>query len=876
MTKQELTEELRRARSRIAELETERGTYERVEERLSLSEQRYRDMIDSMGDAIHVVDADLRIALFNSALGQFAQRLGLDTDVVGKRLPDAFPFLSKQVIDEYRGVFESGETLETEETTTIAGGSFVTWTWKIPVKDGDRVVSIVTVVRDITRRRQTEAELASSSSLLEATVDNTHVLLACMDADFNFIRVNARYAEADEHDPSFYPGKNHFDLFPDDENKDIFQRVLDTGETYTARAKPFEYAEHPERGTSYWDWSLSPIRDSGGAAIGLVLTLDDVSDRVGAADALRQSEARNSAIVAALPDMVFRQRRDGTILDFQIPQGGNLHEHFETLVGRNVSEIDLPPEMTDQNMACIEEAFGTGEAQLFEYRLEFPGGTHSYEARVSPCGDEEVLLIVRDVTERRRAEAALSESEERFRLAFAYAHAAMCLVSPEGVILQVNDGMCGIFGYSREELEGRRMRDISHPDDADISGDLAGRAVANEVTGGQYEKRYYRKDGRLIWAQVSSALVRDPEGNPLQFVSQLHDVTERKLAEDALKESEEKYRLLFETMLNGFAVYDVIYDDRGDPRDYRYAEVNPAYEEYVGAKPGALIGKSILEDFPETMEPGREAYANVASTGVPQRFERSPGHLGKYFTVVAFRPREGQVATLVSDITEHRRMEEELRRYAEAQSVLLREVNHRVKNNLTAIIGILRRDLRRAGAEGTSGYRQLLNELLGSIDGLSTVHSMLTASGWRPLLLSELCERVIRTTLEGISGGKAHSVDVTRSGILVGSDQSHNLAMALNELATNTMKYGSGDAEQMRVKVHIESDIRTVRIVYRDSGAGFPDRVLAETGGSRGTGIDLVRGVVEHSMQGTVTIENDGGAVTTMEFPACDDCQRTR
>ncbi len=131
-------------------------------------------------------------------------------------------------------------------------------------------------------------KLTETNLLLNSILDTTHMMVAYLDPRFNFIRVNRAYAKADEKDPSFFPGKNHFDLFPNEENKKIFQRVVDTGEPAYYYAKPFEYAEHPERGVSYWDWSLIPVKSPKGKVTDLVLTLVNATKRVQAEDELRK------------------------------------------------------------------------------------------------------------------------------------------------------------------------------------------------------------------------------------------------------------------------------------------------------------------------------------------------------------------------------------------------------------------------------------------------------------------------------------------------------------------------------------------------------------------------------------------------------------
>jgi len=125
--------------------------------------------------------------------------------------------------------------------------------------------------------RKRKALLQEKNELLEIIFSNMHFLVAYLNPDLEFIRVNRAYAEADGRSPDFFPGKNHFDLFPNEENEAIFQKVVDSGEPYTVSAKPFEYSQHPERGVTYWDWSLFPVKGPKGLVIGLILCLVDVT-----------------------------------------------------------------------------------------------------------------------------------------------------------------------------------------------------------------------------------------------------------------------------------------------------------------------------------------------------------------------------------------------------------------------------------------------------------------------------------------------------------------------------------------------------------------------------------------------------------------------
>ena len=131
--------------------------------------------------------------------------------------------------------------------------------------------------REIIERHAVEKKLRKTLDQLAVIFSTTHFNLVLLDRDFNFIRVNNAYAAACGHAPDFFSGKNHFALYPHSENQAIFQRVVDTGEPFTIHAKPFEFPDQPELGTTYWDWSLRPVKDEEGRVTGLIFALVDVT-----------------------------------------------------------------------------------------------------------------------------------------------------------------------------------------------------------------------------------------------------------------------------------------------------------------------------------------------------------------------------------------------------------------------------------------------------------------------------------------------------------------------------------------------------------------------------------------------------------------------
>lgn len=150
----------------------------------------------------------------------------------------------------------------------------------VPIYDEtNNLQGAVVVNQDITTRRKIELELEHNYELMEKYFSSIDTLIAYMDRDFNFIRVNDSYARSAGHTPDYFSGKNHFVLYPHEENQNIFQNVVDTGVPFTVLEKPFENPEFPERGTTYWNWSLQPVKRADGWVEGLVLSLIDVTER---------------------------------------------------------------------------------------------------------------------------------------------------------------------------------------------------------------------------------------------------------------------------------------------------------------------------------------------------------------------------------------------------------------------------------------------------------------------------------------------------------------------------------------------------------------------------------------------------------------------
>jgi PAS domain S-box-containing protein len=181
-----------------------------------------------------------------------------------------------------------------------------------PVIDPDGQVShFISIKQDITERKRTEQALLRANALLQRVFDSIDLLIAYLDRDFNFLRVNRAYAESEGHPPEFFIGQNHFVLYPNAENEAVFRRVVETGEAYTVFEQPFIYAAQQSEASdeSYWDWNLQPVKDAEGQVLGLVFSLANVTFRKLAQDQLRQN-ARQSQMLAEVSQALAEAKLD--------------------------------------------------------------------------------------------------------------------------------------------------------------------------------------------------------------------------------------------------------------------------------------------------------------------------------------------------------------------------------------------------------------------------------------------------------------------------------------------------------------------------------------------------------------------------------------
>ena len=511
----------------------------RAEEALKISEQRFRATIESLPFDFFMIGEDGRYVFQNSVV---KENWG---DIIGKRPEDIADSEEACAIwkENNRRAF-SGETVQGEVSFSLKGEKRHYHNIVSPIHAKDGVRGILGMNIDITERRQAEKALRETTGLLETIFAHTHILVAYLDPQFNFVRVNRAYAQADGREPSFFVGRNHFDLYPHAENEAIFRKVVEIGVPYFAHAKPFEYAGHPERGVTYWDWSLVPIKQQDGVVSGLVLTLANVTEQKKAEQALREREATLTSLFRAAPVGIGLE--SGSLLsrvnDTICQMSGYSRDE---LIGRSAamfysSEEDYEAVCTETRRLILEKGKGTVETRWRHRDGQIIDVLLSTTVLDPADFLKGVTFTALDITERKRAEQAVKESEEKFR-SLAEHSPNMIFINKRGRIVYANRKCEEIMGYPREEFYSPDFdfRRLVAPESAHVIGEN----LARHLRGQDVEPYDYclinRKGERIEAINASKLIQYEGEAAILGVVT---DITERKKAERSLRKSQERLK----------------------------------------------------------------------------------------------------------------------------------------------------------------------------------------------------------------------------------------------------------------------------------------------------------------------------------------------
>ncbi len=444
------------------------------------------------------------------------------------------------------------ETYESEHRMRTRDGG---WRW---VQDRGRVVArdaagrplrMTGAIIDISSRKRAEEEADSRQRDIQTLLDTLPGYAFFKNAESVYVVVNQRFATAVGMTTASIIGRTDLELFPAamaEKFRADDRRCMDSGEPLSVGE------EHMiESGRKFFvDTRKVPLKDHSGAVVGLVGFGFDVTERKRAEDALRESERRlDLALRGADVGMWDWDVAGGTVT--LNARSAEIHglpaREFTSPVGwwQDVLHPEDLARLTRDTVALLEGRAAMIEDTLRVRRADGEAWILSRGGVTGRAPDGRPLRVTgthTDVTQRKRAEDALHASEERFRAAFESAPIGVCLASLDGRFLRVNRAWCELLGYREDELLGRDIIAITHPEDRAAT---ARRFSLGRVTSDgepAFEKRFLRKDGSTFWAQVHTSAARDGAGRTEYFIGLMIDIDQRKTAQEERTRLEEQLR----------------------------------------------------------------------------------------------------------------------------------------------------------------------------------------------------------------------------------------------------------------------------------------------------------------------------------------------
>jgi PAS domain S-box-containing protein len=848
--------------------------------------EQYRHLVEQASDGIFVMD-DQGVYLDVNESG--ARMLGMSrAEITGRRVRE---LLVEEEIPSYErnwAALREGRTVLQERRMRRKDGSVLTVEVSAKRLSDGRMQGIL---RDITVRKQVEEALRESEDRFRSFTAAGFEGI-CISEGGRIIDANDQMTAMMGYERSELIGREILTLIAPEWREKVAERLRKGhGEAMEHRIvrKDGSFFE-AEAQSKVVNWQGRPRR---------VTALRDISGHKRALAALGESEARLSlifnsardmmALVRVEPGPVFRLMSvNRTYLESMRRAGVDVQE--ADLAGKTFEEVfrlfQLSPEASGNLLSHYKEAARSCKSMRYEEQLDLPNGRYAGEVVLVPIPDATggcayVLFTSHDITDRQRAEAALLESEEKFSKAFRSSPDGISITDLEsGRFIEVNDGYCRLYGYSREEMIGHTSLELkvweTAADRRRVTEALLAHGAVRDL-----EVRSLTRSGEPRVILLSAELI-DLRGERC-LVSVLHDVTDRVQAEASLRESEERFRVAAEQ--TGQLIYD--YDVLSGR--IRWAG---AIEQVTGCTPAhfQLVNFERWADLihPQDRARALKAIKESTRTGRPHAVEyRLRRKDGAYLDVEdhgAFLLNESgegrRMLGTIADITARRiaeaeraeaaKREQESRQNYTHQLIASQEAERRriagelhdslgqnlllVKNRLQ--LALSRADIPEEPRKQLAGVLDLATDAIGEVRQIS--HDL------RPYQLDALgLTGALKTMIENAAGAtsvvfqhKLEPVDDVITG-----DAATNLYRAAQECVNNILKH----ADARLVRVALERDIHHVRLWIADDGRGF--EIGANGGGAPGRGGLGLKNIAERVriLGGTLTVDSQPGKGTRIE-----------
>lgn len=636
--------------------------------------------------------------------------------------------------------------------------------------------------------------------------------------------------------------------------------------------------------------TVSAMHDASGNITGYLGIASDINDLQQATRALQKSESRFRGLVANLPGAVYRCRND------DLWTMSYLSEEIQAISGYPASDFINNRKRSfmavlhpDDAALTLSAKTALAQQETFEmtYRIQHADG-HSVWVREKGRGEYnnqgELLWIsgfIWDISDRKTVEDQLQVSQQRFSNAFSTAPQGMALVSLDGRWLEVNDALCNMLGYTREQMLESNFKNITHPDDLGADFQDMQDLLNGNTHSSQSEKRYIDSQGRIIWVLVSASLVRDSNNQPVHFVAQIQDFNERIEAEMSIREREDYLRTLLDNILDAI----ITIDQQGYIETFNHAAeriFGYSHLEVSGHRVTMLIADTKRSIHPRQLNHFlRKGIKQVLGKEIELTAQRSNGETFPVELAISQISHQGsrRFIAVIRDIEERKRIER-------MKNEFVSTVSHELRTPLTAISGSLALINGGALGEVPAGMQQMLqiahqnsqrlNLLINDLLDMEKLVAGKMDFNLNAYALQTLLEQAVEHNQPYATPLHVELALVPPATDVQVMVDKLRLSQVLANLLSNAAKFSP---PQSVVKVSTELRDNKVRVNVRDYGPGIPEkfqnRIFSKFSqadstdtrqkGGTGLGLAICKEIIER-MDGVIGFDSSSDQGTTFWF----------
>jgi len=574
-------------------------TQKRLEDLLQESEDRFRLLADAAPMLVWMTDEKGDCNYCNS---HKLELTGLPLSAhLGKGWTDCIhPEDQHKSYNNYLAKFNAHSQFQMEYRLRCVGGKYC-WILDTGVPrfsaEGEFLGYINTGI-DITQQKEALAALKKTQNLVEAVIENFSFPVWVKDISGNYLLVNSAAAQfweiIENNEQAIFSGKLASKL-RDKEHQVINHRQ---SQEFTEIIS-INGVEKP------YTITIKPWYDELGNVLGIIgISQEDQQP-------IEKSTILLNTIIDSLPETFYVKDIQGRYVLINSAGAKGVGKSVEDFLGKDDTEI-FPLEFASQLTENDRKIMTSGAGQILEETLENGDSKQIFLSRKSVWKDSQGNIIglvgfTQDITAQKIQEAALKESEERFRAILEQAAVGIAANSLTGKILWINQKLGDLVGYTKEEMLALTYQEITHPDDWEGDQEFIAKALAGESVKSR-EKRYIRQDGTTIWVNLTVSIVRDSEGVPKYTISVVEDISDRKALEQELALRQARFDAFFSAAPVGLLILD---------EQLRFVQINEKLAEMGGVPVADSLGKTfwdIVPDLAPTLDP---MCRGILATGIP-------------------------------------------------------------------------------------------------------------------------------------------------------------------------------------------------------------------------------------------------------------------